>query len=122
MRTTTDRGRTPTMSAVSFSWMPIYQELAGKLLSWRNRQPELIEVLRAAQTKGYAVGRLNDEDNNRRQFPLKVIDPFTFFATFNRRVRDEWRIGILEVVKAKLELASPLPSDFTGLPIMHPQK
>ncbi|MFH1081685.1 MAG: AAA family ATPase [Pseudomonadota bacterium] len=110
------------MNESSFSWMPIYLELAGKLLDWRQKQPELIAILRTAQDQGYSVGNLNDRDINGQEFPLKIIDPFTFFATFNRKVRAEYRFGILKVIKTKMGLLSPLPSDLTGLPIMNPQK
>lgn len=105
-----------------FSWMPIYRELAEKLLGWRDRQPKLIEILKEAEAAGCPIGNLNDQDEKGRRFPLKVIDPFTFYATFNRRIRDDNRIGILRVVKERIGLASPLPTDFKGLPIMHPQK
>jgi hypothetical protein len=110
------------MNVPSFSWIPIYTELADKLLGWRKKQPELIEILNEAKSKGYLVGSLKDEDKKGQKFLLKVIDPFTFFATFNRKVGEESRLGILEVVKERFGLVSPLPSDFNGLPVMNPQK
>ena len=67
------------MSDPSFSWMPIYQELADKLLGWRKKQPELIEILNAAKAKGHLVGSLMDEDKKGQKFLLNVMDPFTFF-------------------------------------------
>jgi len=108
------------MSDPSFSWMPIYQELADKLLGWRKKQPELIEILNAAKAKGHLVGSLMDEDKKGQKFLLNVMDPFTFFATFNRKVGEKSRLGILEVVKERFGLVSPLPSDFNGLPVMNP--
>jgi Cdc6-like AAA superfamily ATPase len=110
------------MGGASFSWMPIYRELAVRLLEWRKKQPELIEILNAAEAKGYLVGSLKDEDKKGQKFLLNVMDPFTFFATFNRKVGEESRLGILEVVKERFGLVSPLPSDFDGLPVMNPQK
>ena len=110
------------MNDHSFSWMPIYRELADKLLAWRNKQPELIEILNAAKAKGHLVGSLKDVGKEGQEFPLSVMDPFTFFGTFNRKVGKESRVGILEVVKESLGLVSPLPSDFNGLPVMNPQK
>ena len=110
------------MSDVSFSWSPIYRELAEKLLVWRKKQSELIDMLKAAKAKGYLVGNLNDEDASGRKFPLQVMDPFTLFATFNRKVGKESRIGILKVIKEKIGLVSALPRDFDGVPVMNPQK
>ena len=77
------------------------------------------ECGKRGELSGRQFGR---QDNKGQEFPLKVIDPFTFFATFNRKVRDETRIGILKVIVEKFGLVSPLPTDFDGLPVMNPQK
>lgn len=110
------------MNDPSFSWVPIYKELADKLLGWRKKQPELIEILNAAKAKGHLVGSLKDVGKNGQEFPLNVMDPFTFFGSFNRKVGEQSRLGILEVVRERFGLVSPLPSDFNGLPVMNPQK
>lgn len=102
--------------------MQIYQELAGKLLGWRDKQNDLIEILRAAAAEGHLVGNLEDRDQKGRRFPLTVMDPFTFFATFNRKVGDKSRLGILKIIKEKVGIESPLPIDFNGLPIMSAMK
>jgi 5-methylcytosine-specific restriction protein B len=105
-----------------FSWKPIYSELARVLPAWRSRQSELIAILHAAREQRVPVGALQDEDNKGKKFPLQVIDPFTFFAFFNRKIRDEHRIKLLSLIKDKFGLTSPLPTDFEGLPVMNPQK
>ena len=105
-----------------FTWKPIYSELARVLPAWRSRQGEMIAILHVAKEQGVPVGALQDKDKKGKGFPLQVIDPFTFFAFFNRKTRDEHRIKLLTLIKAKLGLASPLPTDFEGLPVMNPQK
>ncbi|HUA37926.1 MAG TPA: AAA family ATPase [Candidatus Sulfopaludibacter sp.] len=110
------------MSKTSFSWKPLYVELASVLLTWRLRQSELIAILHTAKDQLVPVGSLQDEGENGKTFPLQVIDPFTFFAFFNRKIRDEHRVKLLTIIKDNLALASQLPTDFEGLPIMNPQK
>src|ERR1039458_271018 len=105
-----------------FTWKPIYSELASALPAWRSRQSELIAILHAAREQRVPVGALQDKDNKGKSFPLQVIDPFTFFASFNRKSRDEHRIKLLSLIKDKLGLAAPLPTDFEGIPLMNPQK
>ncbi len=104
--------------AESFSWIPIYQELADKLADWHNRQAELIAFLEGLRTEGYVVTPLNDKDNDGARFLLKEIDPFTFFAVFNRGIRQDQRVAILAMMKEFFELTSDLPEDFDGLPIL----
>jgi Cdc6-like AAA superfamily ATPase len=108
------------MNNKPFSWMPIYQELAEKLLGWRDKQVELIEILKTAKAGGIKVGNLDDELTKGKRSPLTVMDPFTFFATFNRRIRDKFRTEIVKLIKERLGLTSPLPSDFEALPILNP--
>lgn len=107
-------------SSSLFSWKPLYMELARALPAWRSRQRELIAILQAAMAQGVPVSELQDEDKDGKRFPLQVMDPFTFFAFFNRRVKQEHRIKLLSIIKDKLRLESALPTDFDGLPVMNP--
>jgi 5-methylcytosine-specific restriction protein B len=104
--------------AESFSWIPIYQELADKLADWHARQDELIAFLESLRTEGYVVTPLNDRDNDGARFLLKEIDPFTFFGAFNRGIHQDQRVAILARMKEFFELTSDLPEDFDGLPIL----
>ena len=111
-----------TARTSSFTWKPLYMELARKLPAWRTRQGQLIAILQVAKTQGVPVSELQDEDKNGKRFPLQVMDPFTFFAFFNRKTKEEHRLKLLSIIKDKLGLESPLPADFEGLPVMNPLK
>jgi len=65
---------------------------------------------------------LRDNDKKGKWIPLQVIDPFTFFAFFNRGIKEEDRLKLLMLIKDKLSLKSPLPDDFEGIPKMFPQR
>src|SRR5512138_59751 len=105
--------------AESFSWIPIYQELADKLADWQDRQSELIAFLEGLRTEGYVVTPLNDRDNDGARFLLKEIDPFSFFGVFNRGIRQDQRRAILASMKYFFALQSDLPEDYDGLPILN---
>jgi 5-methylcytosine-specific restriction protein B len=105
-----------------FSWKPIYMELAKALMAYRDRQGELLGWLAEMKTEGLPVIKLNDEKPKGNTVPLAEIDPFSFFANFNRGIKEEYRRRILEVLKDKMGLKAPLPDDFDGLPFVHPQK
>ena len=108
--------------ATTFTWIPLYSELARRLVDWETRQSELIAMLEQLRADGVKVSPLNDRDADGSSFLLKEIDPFTFFATFNRGIREKERLAILTGVKKLVGAQGPLPEDFAGIPIVNNQK
>src|SRR6266436_938484 len=98
--------------ANTFTWIPLYRELANRLVDWEHRQTELIAMLEQLRANGVKVSPLNDQDDAGSSFLLKEIDPFTFFATFNRGIREKERLAILAGVKKLLGAKEALPGDF----------
>jgi 5-methylcytosine-specific restriction protein B len=104
-----------------FTWIDIYQELATALLTWEDKQTELIAFLDGLHAQGYTVTSMQDKNRDDERVLLTEIDPFTFFSAFNRQIKDENRIAILAQVKKHFDLQSPLPSDFDGIPVVNNQ-
>jgi 5-methylcytosine-specific restriction protein B len=102
---------------MSFDWIPFYEELASKLLNWKNRQGELIQFLGEMRNKNLPVAPLNDQNADGNTFLLTEIDPFTFFATFNRSITDQNRKKIIGLIKEKFKVDAELPSAFEGIPL-----
>ena len=73
-----------------FTWIPLYKELAAKILDYRERQGDLIQIVREMESKDLPVISTADKKEG-KTLPLDEIDPFTFFACFNRRQTDENR-------------------------------
>lgn len=101
-----------------FTWVPLYQELADRLVDWETRQDELIGLLEQIRADGFTVTPLNDQGDQGARFLLRENDPFTFFGTFNRGIKNEQRLGILAAMKKHLGAQSELPEDFDGIPIV----
>lgn len=106
----------------NFTWIPFYKELAEKLLAYRDRQDELIAILKEIKDQGVPIISLTDKDQKGKAIPLTEIDPFTFFAAFNRRATDQNRKTVLTMIKDRLQVEAEIPADFDGIPIMHPMK
>lgn len=107
---------------MSFTWMPLYAEIARKVLEFENRQPELLALLRGFEERGLQLGSLDDKDADKRRIPLVEIDPFTFFAMFNWQGRKpEKRTAILGALREAWQLAAPLPDDYDGIPLANRQ-
>ena len=103
----------------TFSWIPIYTELAKKILEFQNRQNELIEILKELKKENIPVISFVDRDEKQEEIPLTVIDPFTFFASFNRGLTKKNRQDLLAYLKAKFDLSSAIPTDFEGVPVVN---
>lgn len=102
------------------SWQPIYRELAESILTFQNRQPELISFLRSVPSMD-AMINLHDQVVQDKETDLTEIDPFTFFASFNKGLKAEKRIAILQHLKERLGLTSSLPTEFNGIPTVNSQ-
>lgn len=106
----------------TFTWIPLYTELATKLADWEHRQSELLAALETLREDGVKVTPFNDRDKGGKQIPLGEIDPFTFFGTFNRGIKTKDRLAILSAIKSLMGATAPLPTDFDGIPILNNQQ
>jgi len=105
-----------------FTWIPIHQEAIGRILQYRDNQAELLILLREMEQKGLRVISLKDKGPGEQPIELGEIDPFTFFATFNRRITDSNRRENWAFLKTRWGLQAAVPDDFTGIPILHPMR
>jgi len=101
-----------------FSWVQIYKEIAFKILDYENRQQELIDILKELKENKLPTIRLKDTGKNDKEIPLSEIDPFTFFANWNRGITNEKKTRILTILKERFDLKSPVPQDFSGTPVV----
>jgi 5-methylcytosine-specific restriction protein B len=109
-------------NSATFDWIPFYEELAPKLLSFRNNQGELLSFLEELISQGLTITPLLDRDDSGNRFPLQEIDPFTFYGVFNRQTRWDNRIRILEAIKTKFGLLAPVPTAFDAIPVLNNQR
>jgi 5-methylcytosine-specific restriction protein B len=104
-----------------FDWIAFYEELSDRLVPYRTDQAGLIRFLEGLRVKGIKITPFEDQDSAGKRFLLEEIDPFTFFGTFNRGIQTETRVRILESVKAEFGVVAPVPSEFSGIPILNAQ-
>ena len=108
--------------AKDFTWIPIYEELAKAILPYENNQPGLLDIIKEMKNNGLLVLSLNDQNPQGNWIELDEIDPFTFFANFNRGIKDETRQQMLEFLRNKFSLKSGVPTDFKGIPVVDNRK
>lgn len=94
-------------------WIEFYKELSLKLLEYKNNRKELIAILNELESnKLFTIDYILKDDE---------IDPFTFFSNFNRQLKDENRIAILNYLKNRFNLKSKVPNSFVGIPTVNNQ-
>ncbi|MBP3619934.1 MAG: AAA family ATPase [Clostridia bacterium] len=98
-----------------FDWVEIYEELADKLLEYKNNRKELFHKLEKVLDnksieafKKHYGGVFGD------------IDPFTVFSTANR-FGTEKRTKMFELFKSAFKLESVIPASFDGVPMPNAQ-
>ena len=104
-----------------FTWIPIHEETAKRLLEFKDRNQELVEILARMHSAGLKATKITDIGADGSEFQLKEIDPFTFLANFNRAVRDDNRQAMWQLLKDEWKLESEVPQDFEGLPLANNQ-
>ena len=104
-----------------FPWLPFYSELAPALLSCKNDRKPLVDWIYSDISQ---VGEksLVDYIHMRDGSKVKDIDPFSVFAIFNRPLRPENRVAILQKFKEHFALKSAVPTYFEGIPTVNSQR
>ena len=98
------------------SWVPFYMEMADKLLLYKDKRNELLDIVYGLDKKYVGYIRTNDGSNE------IDIDPFSVFGIFNRGISNENRIKLCEYFKQKLSIKADVPLDFEGVPILNNMK
>lgn len=99
-----------------FDWTSFYHEFAQKLVVYKNNRQELVDKVKDIyKLSGMSMPTL-EKDNN-----LVDIDPFTVFGLFNKNLRVENRIKILNAIVKLFDLGSKTPNSFDGIPVLNNQ-
>ena len=102
-------------------WIPLYAELTNALLSCKNDRKPLVDWIYSD------ISQIGDKSlveyiHMRDGSKVKDIDPFSVFAIFNRPLRPENRIAMLQMFKERFALKSDIPTDFNGIPTVNSQR
>lgn len=99
-----------------FLWVDFYQEFAQKLAAYRDNRLDLIKKVKEIYKLSAISMPTLEKYNN-----LVDVDPFTVFGLFNKKLRDENRIKLLEAIAKLFDLKSKVPTSFDSLPVLNPQ-
>ena len=97
------------------TWVPFYNELAEKLLQYKDNRGPLLDIILSLPDEHIAY--LKEYDGK----PIKDIEPFSLFAIFNRGITESKKKDICTRLKKALGISVDIPSDFDGIPIVNNQ-
>ncbi|MFZ2526307.1 MAG: AAA family ATPase [Rhodococcus sp. (in: high G+C Gram-positive bacteria)] len=116
-----DHGR-PVTGKADFTWVPFYTELADKLVPFRDRRGDLLDILWDAAGRSGAERLFRYLKTDHRLDgtigALTDIDPFTVYGPFNRGITDSRRTRIAEAYRDAFGIAAPAPTRFDGIPVV----
>jgi len=97
---------------VTFTWLTFFEELADKVLTYRNDQKKLLDILR---NTGFFKKGLDEKDDQGNKTPLDEIDPFSFFSVL-MKFKDLNKKKIFESLKTQFGIFAELSEDYNGVP------
>ena len=100
-----------------FTWVPVFKAVAGWLVDFEDRQPELVGILKQV---GIDAG-LDDQDGTGNAISLQEIDPFTFFCMFTKYGVEKRKQLFAKLIQVTELDVSP-PTDFDGVPSANAMK
>jgi len=104
----------------TFTWVPFYKELAQGLLRYKDNRRTLVDWIysdlgKITRDDGRPlVDYLHQKDGSR----IVDIDPFSVYGIFNRGIKWTNRTDLLKKFKEHFGLASDVPTDFDGIPVL----
>lgn len=103
------------MMNIKFPWISFYEELAIKLLEYKDKRKRLIVFLQQLCTENDIKFPFVENDNS----IVEDIDPFTVFGIFNKGITNENRIKICRVFKNAFNIQADIPANFDGIPVLN---
>ncbi|NEG54279.1 AAA family ATPase [Bifidobacterium platyrrhinorum] len=105
------------MTGNAYAWVDFYSQLADELRAYRTRRTELYAIAKNAYAgAGMGLPKLETDGET------VEMDPFTFFALFNRGLTTANRIAIAQKLHDAFALKAPVPHAFAGVPLANNQK
>lgn len=98
-----------------FDWIGFYEELATKLVFFRNQRAEMVNKI--IDVFAHNNIKLPKLESGTEEIDM---DPFTVFSLFNRGLTDQKRKALCRGYKEVFLIASDVPEDFRGIPVTNP--
>lgn len=96
-----------------YKWTDFYQELADKVLAHKSNRSLFIKKVEEAYKEAGQEYKFYWDGHY-----FTDMDPFTFFGSFNKGIKDERRIELAKAYKKVFEMEAEIPTEFAGVPVL----
>lgn len=118
-----------------FNWTEVYPRIAKKLLEYKAKRGEIIEFITDEKNKELFPDGITgnekdtkkpkDDKDKKSKTPIQDIDPFSFFALFNRKINNRKEVikAVVKFLKLEEEIKDQQIDElsFAGIPIVNNQ-
>ncbi|WP_373485592.1 AAA family ATPase [Acetobacterium malicum] len=105
--------------SVEFQWVPFYQALADKLLTYSDKRSEFSELIKKVASVQPLMKYLHFEREDWWGPRNHQIDPFSVIGVMNRGTTDANRNVLAKVLSETFEIHIQAPTHFAGIPVMN---
>jgi len=106
----------------AYQWVPFYEALADKLLAYSDKRSELFELIKKVTSEQPLMRYLHFEREDWWGPRKHNIDPFSVIGVMNRGTTDANRTALAKVLAGTFNVQLPVPTQWTGIPVMDNRK
>ncbi|MDF2800393.1 MAG: uncharacterized protein K0S61_296 [Anaerocolumna sp.] len=106
----------------SYQWVPFYEALANKLIAYSDKRGDLFNLMKKAASEQPLMKYLHFEREDWWEPRQHQIDPFSVIGVMNRGTTDANRTVLAKVLADILDVRLPVPTQFTGIPVLDNRK
>ncbi|SDN10060.1 AAA family ATPase [Acetanaerobacterium elongatum] len=103
----------------AYQWVPFYEALADKLLTYSNKRDELFALMKKLSSEQPLMKYLHFEREDWWGPRRHQIDPFSVIGVMNRGTTDANRIVLAKVLANAFDIRMPAPTQFAGIPVLN---
>lgn len=103
----------------SYQWIPFYEALANKLLTYEDKREELFELIKKLSSEQTLMQYFHFERED--WWGNRQIDPFSIMGVINRNIKDENRAALAKVLAETFglhDIEVPSPTQYVGIPLL----
>lgn len=110
------------MNDKDYEWVPFYEKLADKLLTYKDKRSELFELMKKKASEQPLMQYLHFERDEWWGQRGYNIDPFSVMGVMNRGTTSDNRTNLAKELASAFGIGPPAPISFTGVPVLDNRK
>ena len=103
----------------AYQWIAFYEELADKLLAYKDRRNELFDLMKKKASQQQLMSYLHFENEEWWGPRNHQIDPFSLIGAMNRGITYPNRTLLAKVFAETFDVKIAAPTHFEGIPILN---